>query len=329
MADVDAADLAELYDLADKVVHLLQHVPGLVDEGENFRQELDAFIQDLRVDWGTYPGPLQNLLVPELVDALRDRWRTLLDNLRSADGRVDFTNEQDTIFEAHARLLRAAASAAPDASVEDRVAVMSRLQGLERQWQLRRLEREVERARSLSASVQTDADVAKAGAKAVKVAAGEVGQAVLEQHFTSYAGTETKAARIYRGAAVLLLAAAVTALVLWDVGRVVSVQDILSRAAFGLVTVGFAGYLLREAGRRQRTAEWAETAAVQLKTIEAFLTPMDSRESLDEVRLLLARKVFGDPPGVTDGNEPVLSTADVLDRVLKILRQARPGAGAP
>lgn len=78
----------------------------------------------------------------------------------------------------------------------------------------------------------------------------------------------------------------------------------------GLVLAAFlalATYLARQAHQHRTMANWARSLAVQLKTFDAFIDPIDDPAVRDELRKNFASRVFGDHPPVK--GEPAISAS--------------------
>ena len=180
--------------------------------------------------------------------------------------------------------------------------------------------------------VELAADSAAASATTASEAAGNAGENAMATHFDALAKEEVAAAGRFRRwtigmmivgglvAGVLLLAPALgwPALAI-EAGDYVHLTQrvIVTAAVFGL-----AGYFARQAAHHRTTANWARALAVQLKTFDAFIDPVASREVKEALRTKFAERVFGEPPAAK-GDVSDLSPSPLAEKVLDLLSRGK------
>lgn len=187
----------------------------------------------------------------------------------------------------------------------------------------------VMRSRLASAALQEElAEIKEVAAEVAQVAAssredaGTVGELQLATYFDQLAQSEKKSANWFRGFAILILFVSAS-LVYAASGKTLSAGEIIRHVAFVLPALGLSTYLGAEAAKHRRSAQWAETVKVQLRTVGLYCAPMDD-ESTSSIRKLLANRVFGALPGET--TEPAgnveLSPA-MLEQLVSLVRASK------
>lgn len=168
-----------------------------------------------------------------------------------------------------------------------------------------------------------DADQASDAKHSAEAAAGSTGVVQIAEHFKTLADHELKQANQLRWSAIgMLVASAVFA------GVVVYVSggddsDVLRRLSVSALAFLLGLYLTREAAHHRGHGRWARTIEVQLKTMDAFASPM-SAEGRESLRSLLAARTFASGPheAPASGGGDVLDTHQVADQI--IARLTRP-----
>jgi hypothetical protein len=183
------------------------------------------------------------------------------------------------------------------------------------------------RARALLAETQ--------GARNVAVqAAGATGETALASHFGRYSKQERGSAdRLRAASVVVLIATAALAAILLSLTDTSdsSIGEELAKLSLTLPLAALAGYLAREASHHRSSAQWAAEVEVQLKTVDAYTTPLPDTLR-DELRAGLGRRVFGSPGSAdpTDRSElarrdaPADATA-LLDKIAALVGSSNAG----
>lgn len=146
---------------------------------------------------------------------------------------------------------------------------------------------------------------------AAREAAGQTADATLSTHFSSDADADgTTAAALSIGSLVsLVVAFGVGVAVIGDLENV-GIATELAKLALTLPLLAISAYLGRLSTHYRESARWAKTAAVQLKTIDAFTQGVVEDVNRDEMKLMLGKRIFSDPGFGNDGKNP-----DVADLV--------------
>jgi hypothetical protein len=146
---------------------------------------------------------------------------------------------------------------------------------------------------------------------AAQAAAGQTADAALSTHFAADADSDGKtAAGLSIGSLVSLVAAfGVGVMVIGDLENV-GIATELAKLALTLPLLAISAYLGRLSTHYRESARWAKTAAVQLKTIDAFTQGVVEDVNRDEMKLMLGKRIFSDPGFGNDGKNP-----DVADLV--------------
>ncbi|MDQ0283774.1 hypothetical protein [Rhodococcoides fascians] len=167
----------------------------------------------------------------------------------------------------------------------------------------------------------TQSEINKALA-AAKSATGQTGEVLLSAAFGEDAVRDEKIATgLSVGAGAVLLSA--LGIGIWIVGgdHEMTIPLVIAKVGLTIPFLGLSAYLGRLANHYREAARWARTAAVQLRSIEPFVQGFDASESREEVRLVLGRRVFGDP-GFTKSaksmdTEDAVSIIDAIGRLPK------------
>jgi hypothetical protein len=156
----------------------------------------------------------------------------------------------------------------------------------------------------------------------IKKIHGEEGDKELSSGYAALAESEGRASTRYRVATLCLSVAAgvlgIGFLVPTGVeGLTLIAGDYvhLAQRALALAGVfGLAGYCARQAHQHRSMANWARALAVQLKTFDAYLSPIDDVAVKDALRVSFASRVFGEHP-VMRGEPTVSSQSTAIDSI--------------
>ncbi|OZE39090.1 hypothetical protein CH278_02055 [Rhodococcus sp. 05-2254-5] len=158
--------------------------------------------------------------------------------------------------------------------------------------------------------------------KAAQTAAGSTGEALLGNSFGHDAKRDGRTAMLLSGGAAGSLVGAI-GVGIWVVAGVhdITLPLVLAKLGLTIPLLGLSGYLGRLSSHYRDGARWARTAAVQLRSIEAFNAGFGEPESREQIRLVLGRRVFGDPgfsksPKSMD-TEDAVSIIDAIGRLPK------------
>lgn len=167
----------------------------------------------------------------------------------------------------------------------------------------------------------------EAAASAASAAAGTTGEAALSAHYDSLAREEKNAANVFRWLTTFLaLTAGGTALgFVLGAGSGISWLDIqsgdyvhlLQRALLIGGVLGLAGYFARQAHQHRSMANWAGSLAVQLRTFESYLSPINDEDVKNELRKSFGSRVFGDHPSIRSESS-VTPTADLGEKAMDL-----------
>jgi hypothetical protein len=305
---------------------LLRHLAPIHDV-ERIIDRLDAARNILKFTVAPTEDPIRWVTTSKFVP------EDLLDQYMSTCGRIreQITSLPQVDLNAHARELTELIVRTIDAVSDSRLRSGS-LQDLEgerrRLIDQRDLEASLDAARAAAKQAQTDAGVASSAAERTKQAAGVAGVNVVGADFQDFADTQGRTADWIRALLALLLG--LTAGVSWwlqppdDYG----LDDLAQHASVALPLLGLSAYLLREASKHRAWSNWAHAMAVQLRTVEAFITPMDN-EGQEKVRMLLARRVFGSPPDNSGAEQEQLLPEQAAGGVVAAIEQRLPGTSPP
>jgi hypothetical protein len=160
--------------------------------------------------------------------------------------------------------------------------------------------------------IRSQQEKAEAGVAAISTAAGTAGGTVLFTHYDEFATAERTSASLFRrwtiGAVVVGGIAASASLVAPASDYPQLIQRLIVTAAI----FGLAGYFARQAHQHRSLSNWASTLAVQLKTFEAFVSPVETAEARDRIRSTFASRAFGDHPAMK-GEPTVTPSAAAMD----------------
>ncbi|GAA1592282.1 hypothetical protein [Kribbella karoonensis] len=169
---------------------------------------------------------------------------------------------------------------------------------------------------------QVASEVAQVAAES-RENAGTVGELELATYFEELAKDERKAANLFRLCAIAILVASATLVYLASFDNSLSTGEIIRHVAFALPALGLSTYLGAEATKHRRSAQWAETVKVQLRTVGLFCAPMDP-ESATAVRQHLASRVFGALPGeASEGSADAQVTSKLLEQLVELVRGSK------
>ncbi|MFG1797260.1 hypothetical protein [Nocardia sp. NPDC049149] len=181
--------------------------------------------------------------------------------------------------------------------------------------------------RAINARMAANQAVSAAGdarraSKAAQEAAGATGNSALANHFAELASDEGNRAFYWTCATILSL------LVSLAVGGWLSgfgVFDSMWKSVIGHLAllaplVAIAGYTARIAHHHRKSALWASTTAVQLKTVSAYVQQLPSEESRENIVNILGARVFSVPdlPEGTQTDQVAIIPTGVID-ILKDL----------
>lgn len=174
------------------------------------------------------------------------------------------------------------------------------------------------RVEILVRDVRASSNLARAAANA----AGAAADATIGSQFDAMADGELKQARFFRQAAFgLAVVAVVLALVLLLVGtketedwaaisvRVLAVASLAALAA----------YASRIAAQHREVGVWARVVAVQLRSLDAFVTSIEDQATKDRVREVAAMRMFGAPPSLK------AELSDSIAVISAVAAQSKPG----
>lgn len=158
-------------------------------------------------------------------------------------------------------------------------------------------------------------------------AAGQVAAGEMSLYFGRYARRERATAEVVRGIAVLAVAAgSILGWLLIRHAANLTAGEVLQRTLVVVPLVLLGGYLSRESTRHRRTAQWADTIQVQLRTFDAFCEPLDE-SSKQELRIAFGRQIFLDvndsqrTVNIQDGAEPERLDLGQIKEIYDIVRK--------
>ncbi|MFW0873006.1 hypothetical protein [Rhodococcoides corynebacterioides] len=148
---------------------------------------------------------------------------------------------------------------------------------------------------SVSETQAAIADATDAASEA-RIATAKLASENLSNTYSQYAKSEGVWANVFRGAAMLLTAAVAVVALMTGVPDDASIGRVVQHVATLAIGLGLAGYLANQGARQQTNATWAKVVAVQLASFDAYLGPVASPETRDQMRLLFASRAFGSAP---------------------------------
>ena len=168
--------------------------------------------------------------------------------------------------------------------------------------------------------VKAAATKAEASATKASSAAGKASEAALSSYYEKLSKDESEAADRFRKWTIYAgIAAGVTTaifLVLPEFGPLriggTDYAHLLQRVIVTAAIFGMAGYLARQAHQHRSLANWSGALAVQLKTFEAYLDPIEDTDTRNELRRTFAARAFGDHPAMK-GEPMVTPSAAAMD----------------
>lgn len=201
---------------------------------------------------------------------------------------------------------------------------LERVRGLHQEIALQ-IDQEAFRAR-----LEKAASDAESIAQTARDAAGVTGDLTLSKYFSELGVEQRVSANWFRGFAIALIVIAVLLAIVthpgfaageWIVPKVKNEWVALTYRLALLVGIGtLATYLARQAGHHRRIADWAEALSVQLKTLEAFVAPLEPEDRADIYRVFASR-VLGASPGTGSHQDESLSISQASDLLITLLRR--------
>lgn len=146
-----------------------------------------------------------------------------------------------------------------------------------------------ERAREITAQLETSADAARDSA-------GIIGTANLSTYFESYASDERLASNWFRGAALAMFGVAIAIAALMPAPGSDDWSGLILRIAILGGIGGLGAYLARQASQHRAQFNWAKGVQVQLQSFPAFIEPVTDVSARNSIYDVFARRVLGDPP---------------------------------
>lgn len=162
-------------------------------------------------------------------------------------------------------------------------------------------------------------------------AAGDIATKQFEENFVHLEESEARIANRFRSATIAGIGVAIVYATFWAAGLwrtpgepVADASRWVEFASHLTIVAGIGAltaYLGRQAGQHRRTANWAQSVAVQLKSFPALAT-LGSAAVEDALYVALANRVLAAPPekGVEPDNTGVTS-AQVMDIVLAAMKK--------
>ncbi len=198
-----------------------------------------------------------------------------------------------------------------------------------------------DRLRILDASASVDValdkiitaqEKAEKSATKASTAAGRTGEDTISSFYQDFAEAEGTAADKYRKWTIWAgLGAGLTAaafLILPEFGPLrIEANDyvhLIQRVVVTAAVFGMAGYFARQAHQHRVLANWAAAMAVQLKTFEAYVDPIDDLAVRDELRKTFAGRAFGDHPAMKGEASPSPSPA-AIEAAMQLIAKIAPG----
>ncbi|NKS29256.1 hypothetical protein GS534_00760 [Rhodococcus hoagii] len=164
-------------------------------------------------------------------------------------------------------------------------------------------------------------------ALAARQAAGLVGEGELAKAFKSHAQWA------FWGAVALSTASVGTMVgaLVFGYNMIHDVADvptslILAKAALTIPILAISAYIGRLAGHQWESSRWGRSAAVQLQTLDAFTKGLASDEARDEVKSILARRIFSTPDfGGSGSSSDVSDTIELVKTITDTVQKVKPG----
>ncbi|MFI5430002.1 hypothetical protein [Aeromicrobium sp. UC242_57] len=183
------------------------------------------------------------------------------------------------------------------------------------------LEESRNRASSRLSAIRADeaATSAEAAASRARSSQGAIGDLDLASYFSTYSKSELGSSDLFRYMTFVLSFAAVVIAVAgarWADGSKLS--DSLVTHVLVVVSIGgFAAYTGRLAGQHRMKGDWAAAVAVQLRSLENFVAPVDE-VTRAQIYLHFSARVLGPPPTIKGESESPglvdLAATDLLRR---------------
>lgn len=184
------------------------------------------------------------------------------------------------------------------------------------------------------AEVRQSVEVSEAAAlrareaeEAARQIAGDGAASAIGEDFATYASQEARTAHRFRVATLAFLGVIIAVAVVFVIvpidrsaGTGTDWQAVIYRVAAISGLAALSAYLGRQSGHHRKTAQWAGSIAVQLKSWSAFLQPVRDEKTKAVLYEIFTRRVMGPPPespvkgGETTNPlvEPLLSLATRL-----------------
>ena len=165
---------------------------------------------------------------------------------------------------------------------------------------------------------------------------GAIGDKGLASHYGELANREARDARNFRWLTVFLALVAGALALAFVVGPGIGLHwlgierddyvHLIQRGLLIAGVFGLAGYFAKQAHQHRSMANWAGSLAVQLKTFDAYLAPVENQEIRDDLRKSFSARVFGDHPAMK-GEPTVAPTAAMGEKAMDLATRVIGGTG--
>jgi hypothetical protein len=180
--------------------------------------------------------------------------------------------------------------------------------------------------------INTAQEKAEKSATKASTAAGRAGGDTIFSFYQDFADAEGVAADRYRKWTIWAgLGAGLTAavfLILPEFGALrIEANDyvhLVQRVVVTVAVFGMAGYFARQAHQHRVLANWASAMAVQLKTFEAYVDPIEDQAVRDDLRKTFAGRAFGDHPAMK-GEATPSPTPAAIEAAMQLIAKIAPG----
>lgn len=181
----------------------------------------------------------------------------------------------------------------------------------------------------LLGDVRSSAETAQKAAAESQQAAGLSGTSTLSEHFDALGESEGRSATKWTVTAIAFISASgIAAVALGLAYRDSSAASQALHLAWSLPLFAVAAYAARLANHHRVAARWARTAAVQVKSVPAFLNLLNDDSTRTSVLLGLSTRLFTAPDVTGDASTAQMSIvpSETLDAIQKIATNlTRPG----
>ena len=164
----------------------------------------------------------------------------------------------------------------------------------------------VSSAASFRSTIKMSAEAAEDARSAAKEARDELAKLAegnLGKTYTQYAQSEDRVAWAYNIAAVILVGVTIVFAVTNQVPADSSLSQTIQHLATFAIVLGLAGYFAKQGSRHRTNATWSRVVSVQLATLSSYLSPVETAEVRDKMRLLFANRAFGSAPDTPAGGD--------------------------